>query len=230
MTRTAAASTLLVGLLVLAGCRGDSDEPRAIERTSPPATEPSEPEDPPTDSDDPYAVPDDVDVVYAQSVVDVLLDATQGPLLDAFRTAPHPVAPSDVADALRATQTPQQAATTFAYYSELMSDEAVAAEELAFLEANPPTWEVLEVEVAQTNCIVVRFAYPESADVSEGRVVLILDEREPDANGVNPTPWLRDRVEPADTTGVAELEQRCAVDHFAEPDDLDTGPADDTDA
>jgi hypothetical protein len=219
-TRWSAA--LLAGVLVLAGCGGDDDAPQAIEPTSEPTEEPEEPEAPepeePDEPEDPYAIPDDIDVAYVQSVVDVIVGVPDEPLLEAYRTAPHSLAPQPVIDALRATRSPEEAATSFALYSDWLADEEIAAAEAAFLEDAPPLrWEVLDVEVGREDCIVARFAFPEGADVPEGRTTLIRspdDGRDP--GGLNPTPWLIDRTGPSDSLTTEELEERCGIDQFAE--------------
>ncbi|MEX1162121.1 MAG: hypothetical protein WEB03_00935 [Nitriliruptor sp.] len=82
--------------------------------------------------------------------------------------------PQDLIDALRATRTPDVAATTFARHATNLSDETVIAEQLAFLEDAPALrWEVQELEVGQADCVIVRFEYPEGAATPEGRTALV---------------------------------------------------------
>jgi hypothetical protein len=234
-TTTRWRATLLAGALVLSGCGGDDDAPQAIEPTSEPTETGPEADEPevaePDEPEDPFAIRDDIDVAYVQSVVDATLAVPQEPLLEAYRTAPHTIAPQPLIDALRATRSPEEAASTFARYSSNLSDEDVSAAEAAILEDRAPLrWEVLEVEVGRDDCIVARFAYPDTADFPEGRTVLIRGREGRDPGGLNPTPWLIDRTGPTDNVSTDELEERCAIDQFAELEEETDGDVDATDA
>jgi hypothetical protein len=223
-------AALAAAALVVAGCGGDDGSPQAIE----PAAEPSEVDESevdeteePEEPDDPYAIPDEIDVAYVQSVVDAIVAVPQDPLLEAYRTAPHTLAPQALIDALRATRSPEEAATSFARYSDNLSDAEVSAAEAEFLaDSAPLRWEVLEVEVGRDDCIVARFAYPETADIAEGRTALIRSVDGRDPGGLNPTPWLVDRAGPTDSVTAEELEARCGIDQFAEIEEEADGEVD----
>lgn len=215
-----AVAALAAGLV--AACSGDGGrDVGAIEPTSEPTTdagvEPTEPEDP-------YAIPDEIDVAYVQSVTDEVLAVGRAPVLEAFRTGPHSFPPDDLMAAIRAMYSPQLTVELLSHYAGQLSDAQLVAERLDELENQTATgWTVRELERADEDCIIVAFDYPEGGAEEGGRAVLLAGYDERDVEDLNPTPWVLDRNGPRSLFTEGELEERCTVDQQAEIDRMDDG-------
>jgi hypothetical protein len=227
-------ATLLAGVLVLAGCGGDDDAPQAIEPTSEP-TEPEEPETPepeePDEPEDPFAIPDDIDVAYVQSVVDVLVPLLEEPLLDALASAPHDLPPDPLQRAIQATHSPEASAGLLAGYAGVLSDGEVAQAQLAELEDSVFGWDVREIAVERDRCLVVAFDYRSAdgdgaSDAGDAYAVLLEGFEDRDPQDLNPTPWVIDRTNFTENTTPEELADRCDVDQAGELDELEEPASD----
>jgi hypothetical protein len=208
--------------VLLAGCAGDDPEPQAIEPTAEPTPDETAPVEEPTEEADPYAVPDEIDVAYVQSVVDVVVPLLEDPLRDALTSAPHDLPPDPLRQVIQATHSPDASAALLAAYAGILSDAEVAQEQLAALDGAPSGWDVREVAVERDGCLVVGFDYRSGEGGAGGAYAVLLQGYEDrDPQGVNPTPWVVDRTNFAENTTPDELAARCDVDQTGDGDQDD---------
>jgi hypothetical protein len=207
----------VLGAAVLAACSSGDSDVQAIEPTSEPTPQAS-PE--PTEPEDPYAIPDEIDVAYVQSVLDVLVPLPDTPIEEALRTAPHDLPPDEMTRAIQASHSPDASAELLVAYNVILADAELAQDELADLSGSPSVWTVREIETARTDCIVFTFDYPSGAGGEDGAVgVLLAGHEDRDPGDRNPTPWVIDRTNFVENQSPAELEARCDVDQSGADDD-----------
>ena len=147
----------------------------------------------PTGAADPYAVPDEIDEAYVQTVIDEL-DPVWGDMMDAFAQAESLDAPGGVERAA-ALFTPSWASQ----YLQLVEDgnEADPAGWDAYADpVGAPTTTVRELVRADEQCVVARVLRGQSAVFAEGGgepdpswFVLRRVEDDTPPVDLNPTPW-----------------------------------------
>lgn len=214
---------LIAGALLLSACGGE-EGPQAIEPTE--TTDGDDDGDPPPpEPEDPFAIPDDpddIDVTYAQAVVDELVPAADGPLRRALQTAPHPFPPDDLLRAIQATYSPDAAAPLVAAYAQLLGDEETAAERLANDAVSG--WVVRDLHLARQDCIVLTFEFASGVGDDGGVAGVLLagyGDRDPD--GLNPTPWVIDQTNFVENQAPEDLEGRCDAEQDEDLDIPDDG-------
>jgi hypothetical protein len=207
VTRHTRYTTAVVASLavVLAGCGGGDGDVEPIADPTPTETaapaeepqpdEPDETEDP--EPDDPFAIPDEIDEAYVQSVLDELFALRGEALRKTLQAGDSPGALSD--DVLELVRVAHGVPARVEYADQLMAYIREPDSRDAFLPINQmgqTRYDLLRVLRADESCIVLTGA-PDLSGVAvdpgvEQWSVTSLGRLAPqeDAGGINPTPWV----------------------------------------
>jgi hypothetical protein len=234
--RRALATTLAAGL-ILAACSGAEDDGDLLDLQATPepteeATEDPEPEpEEEAEPDDPYAVPDEIDEAYVESVINAILEVQDDALRGALRQDQGQNLSAELTGLVFATSTGAQRQATLERLQTYIDDPATRGNLLPVDEMGRTYFHPERlVHTEADRCIIVIGFWENSEVSSEPRadddfVAFSLARKPSDAevSEGNPTPWQwQDNAAMVDGGGPIppdswdELDYGAALDHSCE--------------